>query len=345
MFAFLGNRQNQRSISLDRRGRKEIIETFIAKRTEKMEDAVRKAQVLTEALPYIKGFKNKFIVIKLGGSAQDDPEILKHIFVDCQIMQAVGMRPVVVYGGGKRISAAMKETGRSARFIHGQRVTDAATMAIVARVLADEVGRDLLRLLEETGGQGFLLNGRDHRFLRAVGKTLPEHPGADLGFVGEPVAIDATPIHRAFEQRSLAEGRELLPLIAPVACGCGRESGFLYNVNGDTAAALIARDLHAEKLVFISDISGIYRDMNDPASIFSRLDGEDVARLVREEIIAGGMIPKTEACLFALEGGVRKAHIVSGAQPHALLLEIFTQAGVGTEIVLDKNAAAKEEAE
>ncbi len=301
-----------------------------------MEDAVKKAQVLTEALPYIRAFKNKIIVIKLGGSAQDDPEILKNIFIDCQIMLAVGMRPVIVYGGGKKISKAMKETGRSARFIQGQRVTDAHTMQIVAKVLSDDVGGELLDLLHQTGGLGFLLNGRDHAFLRAIKKTLPGHPEADLGFVGEPVAIDATRVHRAFEDFHYEDGKERIPLIAPVACGCGRESAMLYNVNGDTAASLIARDLHAEKLVFISDISGIYRDKDDPASIFSRLDRDEVNQLIREEVIVGGMIPKTEACLFALEGGVKKAHIVAGTQPHALLLEIFTQSGVGTEIVLEK---------
>lgn len=293
-----------------------------------MNEAAQKAQVLCEALPYIRQFKNKIIVIKLGGSAQDDPQILKSIFIDCQMLLAVGMRPVVVYGGGKKISKAMKEaSGISARFIHGQRVTDAPTMAIVARVLADEVGGELLGLLESTGGTGYLLNGRDHAFLRAVKKSLPSHPSADLGFVGEPVAIDSTPIHRETDK---------IPLIAPVACGCGRESKFLYNVNGDTAAALIARDLHAEKLVFISDISGIYRDKDDPASIYSNLDRAEVQDLINQEIIVGGMIPKTEASLFALEGGVRKVHIVAGSEPHALLLELFTQQGVGTEIVLEK---------
>lgn len=293
-----------------------------------MNEAAQKAQVLCEALPYIRQFKNKIIVIKLGGSAQDDPQILKSIFIDCQMLLAVGMRPVVVYGGGKKISKAMKEaSGISARFIHGQRVTDAPTMAIVARVLADEVGTELLGLLESTGGTGYLLNGRDHAFLRAVKKSLPSHPSADLGFVGEPVAIDSTPIHRETDK---------IPLIAPVACGCGRESKFLYNVNGDTAAALIARDLHAEKLVFISDISGIYRDKDDPASIYSNLDRAEVQDLINQEIIVGGMIPKTEASLFALEGGVRKVHIVAGSEPHALLLELFTQQGVGTEIVLEK---------
>ncbi len=301
-----------------------------------MEEAQKKAQVLTEALPYIRQFKNKIIVIKLGGSAQDDPAILKNIFIDCQILLEVGIRPVVVYGGGKKISRAMKDTGRSARFINGQRITDLATMEIVSRVLADEVGGELLGLLKESGGNGFLLNGRDHAFLRAVKKTLPDQPDADLGFVGEPVAIDSTPIHRAFERNYWPDGRERMPLIAPIACGCGRDSVYLYNVNGDTAAALIARDLHAEKLVFISDISGIYRDKDDPASILSHLDREEVYKLIRENVIVGGMIPKVEACIYALEGGVRKTHIVSGSLPHALLLEIFTKAGIGTEIVLER---------
>ena len=301
-----------------------------------MEDAVKKAQVLTEALPYIKAFQGKIVVIKLGGSAQDDPDIIKRIFVDCQIFLAVGIRPVIVYGGGKKISAAMREDGREAVFVKGQRVTDAATMKTVARVLCDEVGRDLLDLLAETDGQGLLLNGRDHAFLRSIRKTLPDDPGVDLGFVGEPVAIDATPVHRAFDRDLWPDRRGRIPLIAPIACGCGRDARSLYNVNGDTAASLIARDLHAEKLVFISDIPGICRDKNDPDSIFSRLDKKEVDNLMRERIIDGGMIPKVEACLYALEGGVTKAHIVSGKLPHALLLEIFTQSGVGTEIVLER---------
>ncbi|MCL2001629.1 MAG: acetylglutamate kinase [Planctomycetes bacterium] len=301
-----------------------------------MEDAIKKAQALTEALPYIRQFRNRIIVVKLGGSAQDDASLLRNIFIDCQIMLAVGMRPVVVYGGGKKISKAMKETGRSAKFIQGQRVTDAATMAIVAQVLVDEVGSDLLTLLEDAGGTGFLLNGRDNAFLRAIKKTLPDLPDADLGLVGEPVAIDATPVHRAFEGVYWQDGRERIPLIAPIACGCGRESNILYNVNGDTAAALIARDLHAEKLLFISDIPGVCRNKDDAASIFSHLDRADIYSLLQNGSIEGGMIPKVEACLFALEGGVKKTHIVSGAQPHALLLEIFTRSGVGTEIVLER---------
>lgn len=303
-----------------------------------MDDAVRKAGVLVEALPYIRAFQRKIIVIKLGGSAQDDPEILKRIFADVQLMLSVGMRPVVVYGGGKKISRAMKETGKDAVFIRGQRVTDAATMGIVARVLADEVGGELLGLLTDGGGQGILLNGRDQGFLRAIKKALPEEPSADLGYVGEPVAIDATPVHKAFDRAHWPDGMKRIPLIAPLACGCGRDTATLYNVNGDTAAALIARDLHAEKLVFISDIPGIYRSRDDASSLFSNLSRAEVEALVADQVISGGMIPKVEASLFALEGGVRKVHIVPAEKPHALLLEIFTQSGIGTEIVLERAA-------
>ena len=296
--------------------------------------AAGKAAVLVEAMPYIRAFQHRYIVIKLGGSAQDDPAVLRGVLADADFMLAAGLRPVVVYGGGKKISRAMKEMGREAVFVQGQRVTDPETMAVVARVLAGDVGQELLGLLAEAGGVGECLNGRDHQVLRAVKKTLPERPDVDLGCVGEPVAIDATRIHRLFERYNYPDGRTRLPLIAPVACGCGREQNQLYNVNGDTAAALIARDLHAEKLVFLSDIPGVYRDRNDPASLEPHLDRAGVERMMKAGQIEGGMIPKAEACLFALEGGVKKAHIIPAGQPHALLLEIFTQAGVGTEIVL-----------
>jgi acetylglutamate kinase len=292
-----------------------------------IEEAVRKADTLLEALPYIKAFRDRFIVVKLGGSAQEDEEVLRHILADVDFMRSVGMRPVVVYGGGKRISAAMAESGREARFVHGQRVTDEETMAIVARVLVDEVGADLLRLMREAGGEAELVNGRDQGFLRAVKKHLPEYPEIDLGHVGTPVAIDASVVYDC-----LARGH--VPLVAPVACGVGTESGLLYNVNGDTASALIARDLHAEKIAFLSDTPGVCRAPGEPSSLIPHLDRAGVRGLIGEGVIEGGMIPKAEACLHALEGGVGKAHIVLGAQPHALLLEIFTRAGVGTEIVL-----------
>ena len=292
-----------------------------------LDDAVKKSETLIEALPYIKGFQRKFIVIKLGGSAQDDPDVLRRLFIDIDFLLAVGIRPVVVYGGGKRITQAMAELGKPAQFLHGQRVTDAETMEVVSRVLIDGVGRDLLSLLAACGGRGALLSGRDQGFLRAIKKRLPTQPEVDLGYVGDPVAIDAAAVYDILE-----EGK--IPLIAPVACGCGTEANQLYNINGDTAAALIARDLHAEKIVFLMDVAGVYRDRCDPSSLISRLSRLEAESMIRSGAADGGMIPKLEACLFALAGGVRKAHIVPGAQPHALLLEIFTAKGVGTEIVL-----------
>lgn len=289
--------------------------------------AVRKSATLIEALPYIKEFSGKFVVVKLGGSAQDNPDVLRKIFCDVDFMLSVGMRPIIVYGGGKRISAAMKEAGKEPEFIYGQRRTDAETMEIASRVLIDEVGADLLGLLDECGAKGELLNGRDHHFLRAVKKTLPTHPEVDLGFVGEPVAIDAMGVYEVIERRRV-------PLVAPIACGCGKSPDTLYNVNGDTASALIAGDLHAEKLVLMFDMAGILKDRDDPESLISHMDKDAAEALIADGTISEGMIPKVQACLHALSLGVRKAHIVAGAQPHALLLEIFTQQGVGTEIVL-----------
>lgn len=289
-------------------------------------EAVKKAATLVEALPYIRNFKNKIIVIKLGGSAQEDEEILRKIFTDILFMLAVGMKPVVVHGGGKTITRAMKESGIQARFVQGQRVTCAQTIEIVSRVLADEVSGELIRLLTEVGGIADPLNGRDHCFLKALKKRLPDTT-EDLGFVGEPVAIDASLVYEIFE-------RGHIPMIAPVAHGLGADRDTLYNINGDTASALIARELHAEKLVFFMDTVGICTDKNDPSTLISHADGALIRRLTAEGVIAEGMIPKTEAALFALEGGVKKTHIVSGSQPHALLLEIFTNQGVGTEIIL-----------
>ncbi len=292
-----------------------------------VKEAVRKSDALIEALPYIKAFSGNNVIIKLGGSAQSNPDILRGIFTDIDFMLSVGMRPVVVYGGGKRITEAMNNAGLKANFIYGQRVTTPQAMDIVARVMIDEIGTELLQLLEECGGSGVLLNGRDHNVLRAIKKILPNHQDADLGQVGEPVAMDSGMVHDILDKRQL-------PLIAPIACGCGNERHILYNVNGDNASALIARDMHASKLVFLSDIPGILIDPGNPDSIVSHMTEAECNNMIASGVISQGMIPKVQACFAALDGGVRKAHIISGAQPHALLLEIFTRKGVGTEIVL-----------
>lgn len=288
--------------------------------------AIKKSAVLIEALPYIKQFQGKIIVIKLGGSAQNDEGILAHIFTDIDFMVSVGMRPVIVHGGGPSITKAMQESGIEAQFIQGQRVTCAKTMDIVSRVLIDEVNPHLIELMAQVGGHAEPLNGRDHRFLKALKKTLPT--GEDLGFVGNPVAIDASLVFDILN-------RGHVPMIAPVAHGLGDDWDTLYNVNGDTASAVIARQLHAEKLVFFMDADGIRSDRDNPDTLLSTVNRQTITDLTASGAISAGMIPKTQAALFALKGGVKKIHIVSGAKPHALLLEIFTKLGIGTEIVAE----------
>ncbi|MFH0910359.1 MAG: acetylglutamate kinase [Planctomycetota bacterium] len=291
-------------------------------------EAVRKSAVLIEALPYIRLFRDRVVVVKLGGSAQEDPEVLARVLTDIDFMISVGMRPLVVYGGGKRISRAMEKAGKTARFVHGQRVTDPETMEIVARVLIDEIGADLCAVMERSGGLASLLNGRDHGFLSARKKHLPKFPEVDLQCVGEPSGVDAA-------QAEVLFARRMVPFVAPVARAADappREAA-LYNVNGDTASAFIAVALQAAKIVFLSDTPGIFRTLGEPETLLSSLRCEDVEILIEKGILSGGMIPKVEASVRALEGGVSKAHIVSGYQPHALLLEIFTDKGAGTEIV------------
>lgn len=292
-----------------------------------IEQAVKKSATLIEALPYVKKFQNKIVVIKLGGSAQEDDDTLRKIFTDIDFMVAVGMKPVVVHGGGKSITKAMKESGIEARFVHGQRVTCDKTIDIVSRVLADDVNSHLISLIKEIGGSAEPLNGRDHNFLKALKKELPHAPEEDLGFVGNPVAIDASLVYQIHERGNV-------PFIAPIAHGLGDDRDTIYNINGDTASALIARELHAEKLVFFMDTIGILEDKDNLDTLISHADKEMIESMTTSGAIAEGMIPKTQASIYALEGGVKKVHIVSGSQPHALLLEIFTNQGVGTEIVL-----------
>ncbi|MHC4870904.1 MAG: acetylglutamate kinase [Planctomycetota bacterium] len=290
-----------------------------------VKEATAKAAALIEALPYIKSFQNQIIVIKLGGSAQEDPEVLERVMTDVDFMISVGMKPVVVYGGGKRISAAMEKAGKEPVFVHGQRVTDPETMKIVASVLIDEVGHDLIQIMRKAGGRAELLNGRDQGFLLAKKKHLPEYPNVDLQCVGSPCGIN-----KELASDMLKSGT--VPLIAPIAEATDGLSK-LYNINGDTASSVIARDLKAAKIVFLSDTSGIYKDVEDEESLLSSLHEKDVEDLIKEKIISGGMIPKVEACIESLKGGVGKAHIVSGYQQHALLLEIFTAEGVGSELI------------
>jgi acetylglutamate kinase len=291
------------------------------------EEAIRKADVLIEALGYIRKFHSRFTVIKLGGSVMEDPESLRALLVDVVFMQTVGLRPVIVHGGGKAINRAMEQAGLQPTWVQGRRYTDEATLEIVARVLAEEVNADIVRHIGKYGGRAAGLHHKSTQCLFGRRLTLPGPNGEaiDLGHVGEVTEVDATQI----ENFCLAGVVPVLPSIAEVE---DEGQTGLLNVNADTAAAAVAQALRADKLVFLTDTPGILRDREDPGSLIRHVTPEDCRRLVDEHVIATGMIPKVEACLASLEAGVRKIHIIDGRLRHSLLLEIFTHRGIGTEI-------------
>jgi acetylglutamate kinase len=301
-----------------------------------MEKAIEKARVLIEALPYIRSFRRKFVVVKMGGSAMDDPDVLGRFVKDVVFMEQVGMWPVLVHGGGPRISAEMKRAGVEPVFIEGHRVTTPEVIEIAARVLIEEVSSNICDLVEGAGGKAIPLNGRGSSFLLGRKRKVEGSPDVDLGLVGDVTHVDHETCYR------LADGG-LIPVVAPIARmdpdepHSEEDFGFsggvpLLNVNGDAAAAAIAAALGAEKIVFLSNVPGVMHDSEDPSSLESSLTRADVEKLIAEGTIAGGMLPKVRSCLDAISSGVRKAHIVSALVPHALLLEMFTDCGIGTEI-------------
>ena len=285
---------------------------------------IHKADVLIEALPYIADFRGEIVVVKLGGSVMESPEALAGILTDVAFMQTVGMRAIVVHGGGKAISRALKEAGLGTTFVQGLRVTDAASIRIVENVIKNEVNAEIVRLLEGMQVRAVPLHGETIYFANRMTGTDPATGAAlDWGFVGNPVSVDTGPVREL-----LREGA------APVVCPLGRgEDGSLYNINADTAAAALAKALPARKLVYVSDVPGLLRDPADPATLIETLHMDDVPALVADGTISGGMIPKIESCLAALRAGVRKVHLVDGRLSHSLLLEMFTTKGVGTQIV------------
>jgi len=300
-----------------------------------MEEAIRKASVLIEALPYIQAFAGRPVVVKLGGSAMESDRILDDVLEDVVFLAAVGIHPVVVHGGGPQITSAMKEAGLSPQFVHGHRVTDAATLQVVVRVLADQINARIVRRIEAHGGRALSTFRSGRSLLRARKKlmTVAGEDGApqqlDLGFVGEVVAVEA--------ERMLADAAEgHVMAVPPVGQD---ESGQLYNVNADTAAAAVAAALQAEKIVFLSNVHGIMSAPGNPDSFLSTVTEVQVQDMIARGVISGGMLPKVSACLTALDAGVRKAHIIDGRLPHSLLLEIFTDKGVGTQIVKEPGAA------
>ncbi|OGG56997.1 MAG: acetylglutamate kinase [Candidatus Handelsmanbacteria bacterium RIFCSPLOWO2_12_FULL_64_10] len=294
-----------------------------------VENIIQKAAVLVEAFPYIRSFRDRVIVVKYGGSTLAEEGGSQTVLADLVFMETVGMKPVVVHGGGREISRRMKESGVEARFVEGLRVTDAATMKIVEDTLFGVVNRGIVGGILRLGGNAKGLSAKDAGIMGVKRHTMTvvEEDGVrrpvDIGFVGDVDWIDPDPILRIC-------GEEAIPVIAPIGLG---EDGEGYNVNADTAAGEIANALKAEKLVFLTNVTGIMRDPADERSLLSSLHVNDVDALISGGGIQGGMIPKVRACVRSVKGGVRKTHIIDGRIPHALLLEIFTQEGVGTEIV------------
>lgn len=290
-----------------------------------MEEAIVKADVLIEALGWIRKFRDKVTVIKLGGSVMEDETALRHLLIDIVFMETVGMRPVVVHGGGAAISRAMAEAGLEARFIQGRRYTDAAARDIVERVLAYETNEDLVNRMERFGGRAAPLNFRTTNVLFGRRLTLagPAGEPIDLGYVGEVTRVD----------RKTIDNLCYAGIVPVIPSMCLDEQGQKLNVNADTAAQAVAQALGAEKLMFLSDVNGVRRDKSDPDSLINSLTAPEARQLIASGAIESGMIPKVEACLEMLERGVRKIHIIDGRLRHSLLLEIYTSQGVGTEIV------------
>ncbi len=291
-----------------------------------MDDALRKAEALIEALNYIRTFRDRLTVIKLGGSAMEDPAALTATLQDVVFLETAGMRPILVHGGGKPIDRAMAASGLQPRKIQGRRYTDAATLAIVARVLLHDVNADIVAQIRQLGGRAVGLHSGSMQALFGERLLLPGDDGQpiDLGLVGKVTRVD----DRLIEDFCAGRVVPVIPSLALDAAG-----GWL-NVNADTAAAAVGASLKAEKLVFLSDTPGVLMDRHDPETLLRHLDAAGCRDLIQRGIIDTGMIPKVEACLDSLRAGVRKTHMIDGRQRHALLLEIFTKSGVGTEIVL-----------
>ena len=279
-----------------------------------------RAQVLVEALPYIQCYNKKTVVVKYGGNAMISEELRKAVISDIILLKLVGINVVVIHGGGPEISAMLKRTGKESRFVNGLRYTDQETMDIVQMVLCGKANKDLVATLNRSGGSAMGLCGLDGGMLKARRRR---EDGVDYGLVGDIVAVDPKPI-----QDAIASG--FIPVISTVAQGVDAETS--YNVNADTAAAKVATALGAEKLILLTDVRGLLRDKNDESTLISRIHPSDVPRLMKENVIAGGMIPKIDCCVEAVRSGVARAHILDGRIPHSILIEVLSDAGIGTMI-------------
>ncbi|MCQ2379564.1 MAG: acetylglutamate kinase [Victivallaceae bacterium] len=294
-----------------------------------IDDVIAKAGVLVEALPYIQKFRNSIMLVKFGGSAMEDPELVRSAMCDVVMLEAIGVKPVIVHGGGKAISAELKKLGIPVKFVFGLRYTCDQTIKVVDDVLHNVVNKNLVELGEICGGRLVGISGK--QVLRAK-RTMAKDPTTgelqDIGFVGEVEGVNAAPIMNSIE-------RGMIPVVTPLGIG---KDGTIYNINADVAASKIAQGLHARKLVFMSDVPGILADKDDPKSVIPTIVTSDIQKLIADGVLSGGMLPKIASCVEALESGINKVHMIDGRVLHSLLLEIFTDTGIGTQIVSPASA-------
>ena len=289
---------------------------------QNMDEILAKAQVLIEALPYIQRFNRKIIVVKYGGSAMVDEDLKKQVIQDVTLLKLVGFKPIIVHGGGKEISRWVEKSGMEPVFINGLRKTDEATMEIAEMVL-NKVNKSLVQLVEQLGVRAVGISGKDGGLLK-VKKKLSN--GQDIGFVGEITDVNPKILYDLLE-------KDFLPIVCPI----GMDDAFqTYNINADDAACAIARAVEAEKLAFLTDIEGVYKDPQDKSTLISELSVADARALIGDGFIGGGMLPKLNNCIDAIENGVSRVHILDGRIAHCLLLEIFTNRGIGTAIIGDQ---------
>lgn len=284
-----------------------------------MQEAIHQANVLIQALPYMQRYSGKCFVIKYGGAAMVDERLKAQVMQDIVLLRTVGIKPVLVHGGGKEVSEVMTRMGLKPRFVGGLRVTDAETMDIVEMVLAGTTNKGIVSLIHRAGGKAVGLSGKDGNLLVAK-RLTPE--GKDIGYVGEVTQVNPEVI-------TVLSEAGYIPVISSVAIG---EDGQSYNINADHAAGAIASALKAEKLIVLTDVPGVLANLNDPTSLISEMSIAEAEELLRSGKAESGMAPKLEACLTALRGGVQRAHIIDGRQPHAILIEVFTDRGVGTMV-------------
>lgn len=290
---------------------------------DSMQEVLKKAEVLVEALPYIQKFNRKIIVVKYGGSAMSNEELQRNVIKDVTLLKLVGFKPIIVHGGGKAISNWVSKVGKQAEFVNGLRVTDSETMEIAEMVLS-RVNKQLVTMVQELGVKAIGISGKDSGLLHVQKKYSD---GKDIGYVGDVDKVDPKILYDLLEE-------DYLPIIAPT----GLDDYFdTFNINADDAACAIAKAVHADKLVFLTDIEGLYRDINDKSSFISRITCSEADELIKSGTVGGGMLPKLGNCTSAVREGVKSVHILDGRIPHCLLLEIFTNKGVGTVFIDDSD--------